>query len=145
MLQKINFSWRVKLIIFFFVIFLVNGMTWIITKINQKAGLYSIEGDSIAIPIMSTIGISLLLMLLLLITIGLLSKKISTFGQKSINVAWPIVIKILLLLVYVPAFFIAIYGVVYWSCPGHYSIAASYLILGSFFLVALINDWKSTV
>lgn len=142
MLQKINFSWRVKIIIFFVAIILVNVMTWLITSINQKAGLYPVDADSIGMPIIFTAGASLF-MLSVFIIISLISKKISFFGLKLEGLTRTIAIRIPLLLIYIFSFLLAMYGVVYWSYPGHYSIAASYFILCGVLLTGF-SDWRKT-
>jgi hypothetical protein len=141
MLQKIKFPWWVKLIVFLFAIVLVNIMTWLITSINQQTGLYSVNADSIGIPIIFTASASLL-MLPILIVISLLSKKDSLIGLKAKGISRNLKVRIGLLFLYAPALLFGVYGIMYWSYPGHYLIAGSYLILCGVFLSGLAFDWR---
>lgn len=131
----------VKLACFLSALLLVNGITWFVTSANQKNGLYPINADSIGIPIMLTVGVSIL-MLPILIIIGLLQSKSLLTWLKTKGLVRRLVVKIGLLLLYGPVFLFAIYGIAYWYIPGHYSISVSYLVLFVVILICLFSDWR---
>jgi len=141
MLQKMRFTWWVKLSVFFGALLLVNCVTWLVTSINQNAGLYPIDADSIGIPIISTVVASLI-MLAIFLVVGLLSKNDFLLRLKSKSVARVWAIKLVLLVLYATALLFAVYGVVYWTFPGHYLIAVSYVILFVVLLTGLVSDWR---
>lgn len=123
---------------------LVNGMTWFVTSANQKKDLYPVNADSVGIPIMLTVGVSIL-MLPILIVIGLLQNKSLLMWLESKGLVRRLVMRIVLLLLYGPVFLVTVYGIAYWSIPDHYSIAVSYLLLFVALLTGLFFDWRKLV
>lgn len=141
MLQKIRITWWVKLSVFLGALLLVNCMTWLVTSINQSAGLYPVDADSIGVPIMSTVVASLF-MLPIFLVVSLLSKNGFLVGLKSKGTVRVRAVRIGLLLLYATALLFAGYGIAYWTFPGHYLIAVSYLILFVVLLTGLVSDWR---
>ena len=136
MLQKIvNLLGRFKMISFLFSIALVDIMTWFITGENQKNGVYPIDADSTGIPIMWTVGVSIV-MLPSLFFVDWVFKN-SLFFKKNI------VTRIVIILFYSFALLFGLFGVLYWNCPNHYPISMSYLILSSVFFFNLVFDLKT--
>lgn len=131
----------VKMAFFLSALFLVNGVTWFVTTANQKAGLYPIDADSIGIPIMFTIA-ACVLMLPILFIISMLPNKRLLNWLNSKGLVRLMIARIGVLSLYALVFLFAAYGFVYWNSPGHYFIAASYLIFIIILLIYLLIDWR---
>lgn len=130
-----------KLALFLSALLLINIMTSLITSANQKAGLYPINADSIGIPIGLTLYESII-MLPILFVICLITNKRILIWLQSKDAVFLFAVRIGLLLLYAAAFYFAIYGATYWSLPGHYLIAASYVVLFVVLLISLVFDWR---
>jgi hypothetical protein len=116
---------------------LVNMVTFVVVRENQHSGLYPVDGDSIGIPIMSTLALSVLV-LPLLVLIGLLPGAQFMVRLCARGLLWRIGVGFFLLVLYVVVALLAFDGAGYWAIPDHYSVASAYvaslLALALFFL-----------
>lgn len=141
MLQiKLMAKW-VRLTLCLSALSLVNATTWLVTTSNQKANVYPIEADSIGIPIVLTISASIFALPILFL-INMFPKNTILIWLKSGIFAISLVSRVGLLLLYAFVVLFAAYGITYWSFPGHYLIAISYLVLLIVLLMYLIFDWR---
>jgi hypothetical protein len=119
---------------------LINGMTWIVVKENQRNGLYPVEADSIGLPILGTLLISFIV-LPVLVSIGLLSgtQWMHRLRSHSFQNLLP---GMILLAFYVIATLFALGGLGYWAVPDHYPIALCYLMLICVLILCLALDFQ---
>jgi hypothetical protein len=116
---------------------LVNVVTFVVVRENQHSGLYPVDGDSIGIPIMSTLALSVLALPLLVI-IGLLPGAQFVVRLCARGLLWRIGVGFFLLVLYVVVALLALDGAGYWAIPNHYSVASAYvasLLALAFFFV----------
>ena len=114
---------------------LINAATQRVIRANFSAGLYPTDADSIGIPIMTTLYLSLalspwLLMLAFFSTFQAVRAYCARGGMLVIAV---------LVVLYVPALAFALGGIAYWAAPNHYAIAWAFAVL-LLVLVALAWD-----
>lgn len=129
-----------KLAFFLSALLLINVATSLITSANQKAGFYSVNDDSIGIPIVLTLYVSFCILPILFV-ICLIPNKGLLVWLKSKGAVFLIAVRVGFLLLYAVAFCVAVYGITYWSFPHHYLIAASYVILFVFLLISFAFDF----
>lgn len=120
-------GWK-RLLVLILALVLVNGATWVVVVENQHSGIYPIDGDSIGIPIISTLVASSFV-LPLLVSIGLLPGTQFLSRLCSRGRAWTVCVNLLLFTLYAATALFAIGGAGYWAIPNHYSIAACYFVL----------------
>jgi len=137
---KLMIKW-VKLALFISAILLVNCVTWFVTTANQKARLYPIDADSIGIPIMLTITVSILI-LPPVFFISMLPNNNVLVRLKSEGLFSRLVLLTCFLLLYAFVFWFAVHGITYWNFLGHYFIVVSYLILFFISLIYLYIDCR---
>jgi len=117
---------------------LVNAVSYAVVLENQRSGVYPIDGDSIGIPIISTLVVSAVV-LPMLVLIGFLPSAQFLRRLCSRGLPWRIGVGLLLLALYAAVGFFALGGVEYWAIPNHYWIATSYalsfLALAFFFIL----------
>jgi hypothetical protein len=108
-------GWQ-RVLVLVVVLILINGATWVVVVENQHRGLYPIDGDSVGIPIISTL-IASSLVLPLLVFIGFLpgSNFVSRLCIRGL--AWTVGVSIVLLVLYFGAAVFAVGGASYWSIP----------------------------
>ena len=106
---------------------LVNAATFFVVSDNAAAGRYPIDADSIGIPIMSTLVLSVIALPILLL-VGLLPSAQFLVRLCSRGLPWRISTGVLLLALYVILALFALDGVGYWAVPNHYWITASYVV-----------------
>ncbi len=109
---------------------LINAATQWVIRSNLAAGLYPADADSIGIPIMTTLYLSLALSPWLLV-LALLRAR----GGMLVIVAFVVL--------YVPAVAFAVGGIAYWAAPGHYAIAWAYAALLSVLVALAWNDVRA--
>lgn len=107
---------------------LINAATQRVIRANLAAGLYPADADSIGIPIMTTLYLSLALSPWLLV----LALRPRFARARTLFIA-------ALVVLYVPALAFALGGIAYWAAPSHYAIALAFGVLLSV-LVALAWD-----
>ena len=106
-----------------------------VIRANLSAGLYPADADSIGIPIMTTLYLSLALgPWLLLLALFATFQAVRAYCAR----AGTLVIAVLVIL-YVPAVAFALGGIAYWAAPDHYLIAFAFAVL-LLVLVALAWD-----
>jgi hypothetical protein len=125
-------GWK-RLLVLTLALVLINGATWVVVVENQHNGVYPIDGDSIGIPIISTLVASSFV-LPLLVLIGLLPGAQFLSRLCSRGQAWTVCVNLLLFALYVAAALFAIGGAGYWAIPNHYWITVCYFVL----LLALV-------
>src|SRR5688572_3895308 len=106
---------------------LINGVTWVAVKENQRNGVYSIDADSIGLPILGTFLISSLV-LPVLVSIGLLPSTQWSGRLRARGSAWTVFMGVVLVTLYIIATLFAVGGAGYWAQPDHYVIAFFYLL-----------------
>lgn len=121
------------------IVLFINIITWFVVSENQSRGLYSYEADSIGIPIIETgiLSIFALGMYLLILYVEgrvLVRQNLENKGIFLIGVVGALALYFLDILS-------GIYGVVYWTYPNHYKIAAIYFIALIFLVVDLVRWW----
>lgn len=118
---------------------LINAATWAVILENGHNGVYPMDGDSIGIPIMSTLVASAFV-LPLLVLIGSLPCAGFVSRLCSRGPVWGACVAIVLLALYSGAAIFAVDGVGYWSIPNHYSIAFCYLLLSLVLALFFVLD-----
>jgi hypothetical protein len=131
-------GWK-RLLVLVLALALINGATFAVVVVNQENGVYPIDGDSIAIPIISTLFASSFV-LPFLVLIGLLPGAQFLSRLCSRGRAWSIGMALLLFALYLAAALFAVGGAGYWAIPSHYWIAVSYLLLLSALALFLVLD-----
>ena len=117
----------------------VDGSTYLVLSHNLEAGVYPVNGDSIGIPMVTTLLLSLvgavfLLSALSLVFIG----SIVRFSQKG--KAHLSAVILLLVLLTLPPLFLLFLGAGFWSMPNHYLLLAIMVIMLTVVAGVLIRD-----
>lgn len=99
----------------------VNAATWVIVEINLQNHVYRPEADSTMIPIMATVGWSIIAAIYLA-GLGLLSRLPRVWERMPKGA-----LAALLVLAQLPVVLFGLIGLGYWWLPSHYAISLSYL------------------
>jgi hypothetical protein len=108
-------------------VLLINAVTHAVVHENAVTSAYPSTGDSIAIPIYGTllgslIAIPWLVLIAFFSKIGAVRAYFSDGGLRSA------VVTAALVVLYLPAFVLAITGIEYWAVPRHYEIVVAFAI-----------------
>ena len=116
----------------------INAATQMVTKANLLAGIYEPTADTIGIPILSTLFASVIFSpwLVLIAFYSRLATVRDYFAAGGTHAA---LVILGLMVVYLPAIFLAVGGVDYWAIPNHYAIAVAFG-LSLFLLFVLLRD-----
>jgi hypothetical protein len=117
-----------RLILLLVELVLINGTTWAVVTGNYRNGVYPDDGDTIAIPILSTLLGSCLIMLLLVIMELLRGVQLSDcFASRG----WTsrLALGSLWTTTHLSIALFALYGTLYWAIPKHYLICLSFIAL----------------
>jgi len=116
---------------------LINVTTQMVTSANLLARAYPSDGDTIGIPILSTLFLSViaspwLLLIAFFSRIRAIRTYFSSGGIRSALVIAGIAV------LYVPAILLTVGGIDYWAIPRHYEIAVAF---GISLLVLILLAW----
>ena len=112
-----------RLVLIVIALLAVDGSTYLVLSHNLDAGVYPVDGDSIGIPMVSTLILSLVGAIFLLSALSLVYiGSIVRFSQKG-KVHLSAVI-LLMFLLNLPPLFLLFLGAGFWSMPNHYMLLA---------------------
>jgi hypothetical protein len=138
-LLEISMKYWHRLVLIVMALLAVNGSTYLVLSHNLEAGAYPVDGDSIGIPMVSTLFLSLAGALFLLSAFSLVFiGSIVRFSQKG-NLHLSAVI-LLLVLLNLPPLFLLFLGAGFWSLPNHYLLLSTMIIMLAIVAGVLIRD-----
>jgi FtsH-binding integral membrane protein len=130
-----------KLVILAVALVMVNLVTWLVVTTNQSNAIYTIEADSISIPLFSTFLASLFALPFFAVIAFFPTVRFVAM-RCSRSAAWSVAVGAILLVAYVAAAVYAITSAAYWAAPHHYLIAFSYTLLFFGLAILLVLDTR---
>jgi len=121
---------------------LINVVTYLVLKANYAARMYPPDGDTLAIPIGTTLLLSIVFSpWLVLIAFFSRFKAVREYFSAGGTHAALVVLGLIVL--YVPAIVFAAAGIEYWAIPHHYEIAAAFGISLILLILLLWDDFRT--
>jgi hypothetical protein len=123
---------------------LLNIVEYAVLSQNQNDGLYPVNGDSIGLPLMTTLLLSLMLVPYLSLIVGLTSfRRLLSFSERG-PAAFVTVLG-LLIVAYIPGLILLLAVAARWYAPSHYSILGVAVALLVVLAVCFVVDIQRMV